>query len=226
MRLAVQSLGDGAMTAEEATMAELERVLYAQMLILFAPNAVPAVAHVPLLLATLRSLQPALRKAAADTLRHLAGQQRLMPGQGNDSLPLARTCASEAPPTKRLCSEERCRVAHGVPCTVLIVGGRPVVNIENRSWSAERDPEVLLPARIETTLFGALDSETDSGTAAQLKATLRTLLTAGAQTRPSHYLAVCSAVILAATAVASVGAPANGGQAEALQGMRLSTLVW
>ena len=54
-------------------MAELERVLYAQMLILFAPHAVPAAAHLPLLLATLNSRQPALRKAAADTLRHLSG---------------------------------------------------------------------------------------------------------------------------------------------------------
>ena len=55
-------------------MAELEQVLYAQMLILFAPQAVPAIAHVPLLLTTLASRQPALRKAAADTLRHLAGE--------------------------------------------------------------------------------------------------------------------------------------------------------
>jgi hypothetical protein len=54
-------------------MAELERVLYAQMLIIFAPHAVPAAAHLPLLLATLGSRQPALRRAAADTLRHLAG---------------------------------------------------------------------------------------------------------------------------------------------------------
>ncbi len=54
-------------------MAELERVLYAQMLILFAPHAVAAASHLPLLLATLHSRQPALRKAAADTLRHLAG---------------------------------------------------------------------------------------------------------------------------------------------------------
>lgn len=69
----MQNLGSEASSAEEATMAELERVLYAQMLILFAPHAVPAIAHVPLLLATLGSRQPGLRKAAADTLRHLAG---------------------------------------------------------------------------------------------------------------------------------------------------------
>lgn len=54
-------------------MASLERVLYAQMLVLFAPAATPAASHLPLLLTTLQSRQPALRRAAADTLRHLAG---------------------------------------------------------------------------------------------------------------------------------------------------------
>ena len=68
-----QNLGSEAITAEESTLAELERVFYAQMLIIFAPHAVPAIAHVPLLLSTLKSRQPALRKAAADTMRHLAG---------------------------------------------------------------------------------------------------------------------------------------------------------
>ena len=43
------------------------------MLVLFAPQAVPTSAHVPLLTATLRATQPALRQAAASTLRHLAG---------------------------------------------------------------------------------------------------------------------------------------------------------
>jgi len=86
----------------------------------------------------------------------------------------------------------------------------------------ERDPEPILPTRIETTLFGALDSETDAATAAQLKATIQTLLAAGAPTRPSHYLATCSAVVLAATAAVS---GAGGGKAqEALQGARPSPL--
>lgn len=57
-----------------AMAAELERVLYAQMLVLFAPQAVPAAAHLPLLVHTLQAAQPALRQAAAATLRHLAGQ--------------------------------------------------------------------------------------------------------------------------------------------------------
>ena len=48
-------------------------MLYAQMLVLFAPQAVATAAHVPLLTATLRASQPALRHAAAATLRHLAG---------------------------------------------------------------------------------------------------------------------------------------------------------
>ena len=58
----------------DITAAELETVLYAQMLILFAPHAVPAPSHLPLLLANLASRQPALRQAAAATLRHLAEQ--------------------------------------------------------------------------------------------------------------------------------------------------------
>lgn len=52
--------------------AELEGVLYIQSLILFAPQAVPAEAHLPMLLPPLASRHPALRRAAAATLRHLA----------------------------------------------------------------------------------------------------------------------------------------------------------
>jgi hypothetical protein len=47
-------------------------VLFAQQLILFAPHAVPPRKHTPLLLATLASTRPALRRAAASTLRYLA----------------------------------------------------------------------------------------------------------------------------------------------------------
>lgn len=48
------------------------QVLFAQQLILFAPGAVPTAKHLPLLLLTLSSSRPALRRAAAATLRHLA----------------------------------------------------------------------------------------------------------------------------------------------------------
>lgn len=60
-----------------ATWAELEQVLFAQQLILFAPQAVPAAKHLPLLLATLTSSRPALRRAAAATLKHLAERNPL-----------------------------------------------------------------------------------------------------------------------------------------------------
>ena len=54
------------------TWSELERVLFAQQLVLFAPKAVPAQKHLPLLVGTLlRCSRPALRRAAAATLRHL-----------------------------------------------------------------------------------------------------------------------------------------------------------
>lgn len=55
-----------------ATCSELEQVLFAQQLILFAPGAVPPTKHLPLLLLTLSTSRPTLRKAAAATLWHLA----------------------------------------------------------------------------------------------------------------------------------------------------------
>lgn len=64
---------NGASGPEDAFASELETVLYAQSLVLFAPQAMPAAAHLPLLLDTLMSRQPQLRQAAANTLRHLAG---------------------------------------------------------------------------------------------------------------------------------------------------------
>ncbi|GMH38796.1 hypothetical protein BSKO_06694 [Bryopsis sp. KO-2023] len=62
-----QSLIDAAQT----TAAALELVLYAQQLVLFAPQAVPAKRHIPMLLEVFRSPHPSLRYAAATTLRQL-----------------------------------------------------------------------------------------------------------------------------------------------------------
>ncbi|KAL4425068.1 hypothetical protein ABPG77_010382 [Micractinium sp. CCAP 211/92] len=147
--------GDGSQRrTDDAVSAALETVLYAQMLVLFAPQAVPAKSHLPVLVSNLLSRQPLLRKAAADTLRHLA----------------------------------------------------------------ERDAPAVLAERIETSLFAALDSETDPGIASQIKATLSTLLDAGAAAEPSRWLALCSEVVTAAapgsTAAAEqqVAAQAGGGE--------------
>ncbi|PRW58658.1 HEAT repeat-containing 5B isoform X2 [Chlorella sorokiniana] len=65
-------LAAGALSTDDAVSAALETVLYSQMLVLFAPQAVPAKSHLPVLVGNLLSRQPRLRKAAADTLRHLA----------------------------------------------------------------------------------------------------------------------------------------------------------
>ena len=54
---------------EDAAAAALETVSYAQMLVLFAPQAVPATAHLPLLLDTLPSRQPNLRRQVFFPLR-------------------------------------------------------------------------------------------------------------------------------------------------------------
>ncbi|KAF8072444.1 hypothetical protein HT031_000103 [Scenedesmus sp. PABB004] len=74
-----------------ATWAELEQVLFAQQLILFAPRAVPAAKHLPLLLLTLTSSRPALRRAAAATLRHLA--ERDAPGLAEASIEVSLLAA-------------------------------------------------------------------------------------------------------------------------------------
>jgi hypothetical protein len=72
-----------------ATCSELEQVLFAQQLILFAPDAVPPTKHLPLLLMTLRSSRPTLRKAAASTLWHLADR---------NAPTLAQVCGEQSMP--------------------------------------------------------------------------------------------------------------------------------
>lgn len=66
------------MLPEDVVAAQLETVLYAQMLILFAPQASSLDRHLPLLMSCLASRQPALRQAAASTLHHLAGATLVM----------------------------------------------------------------------------------------------------------------------------------------------------
>ncbi|KAL4528840.1 hypothetical protein Ndes2437A_g03376 [Nannochloris sp. 'desiccata'] len=124
----------GVRRPEDSLASSLQSVLYAQMLVLFAPLALPAAQHVAVLVGTLPSRQPQLRKAAADTLRHLA----------------------------------------------------------------ERDAEAVLLERIEPALLAALDGETDPATAAQLQATLSTLLEAGAAAQPSRWITLCGEIISAA----------------------------
>ena len=65
---------------------------------------------------------------------------------------------------------------------------------------AERDPEGVLPARLEGALFAALDGEGDGRIAGQLEAALRTLLRPGAGAEPARWLAACTRVALAAPA--------------------------
>lgn len=55
---------------------------------------------------------------------------------------------------------------------------------------AERDAGALLPARMEGSLFRALDAETDGEIAEQLRATLRTLLRNGVPCETSYWLEV------------------------------------
>ena len=80
-----------------------------------------------------------------------------------------------------------------------------------------RDPATILPEKIEGALLTALDNENDGAIAAQIQATLQTLLRAGAGAAPSYWLSVCSAVALSAPAAAP---RASGGARESDTGGR------
>lgn len=62
---------------EDILSGSLQAVLYIQMLVLFAPRTSKIADHVSFLIQTLPSGQPYLRRAAADTLRHLAEKETL-----------------------------------------------------------------------------------------------------------------------------------------------------
>lgn len=62
---------------------------------------------------------------------------------------------------------------------------------------AERDPAAILPQQVEVSLFQALDAETDAQISAQLKATLTTLLQAGASDQPSYWITMLGGVVQA-----------------------------
>ena len=63
---------NGIRLPDDAVASALESVFYSQMLVLFAPNAWPTSQHISVLVSTLPSRQPQLRKVAVDTLRHIA----------------------------------------------------------------------------------------------------------------------------------------------------------
>ena len=65
----------GVRLREDILTGALQSVLYAQMLVLFVPKALTTAQHVKVLVDTLPSRQPYLRRAAADTLRHLAERE-------------------------------------------------------------------------------------------------------------------------------------------------------
>lgn len=70
-------------------------------------------------------------------------------------------------------------------------------------WCTYRDPEADSWQHVEAPLFRALDAENVSAIAAQIRATLCTLLQASAAKQPSRWLAACSAIVLASGPAAS-----------------------
>lgn len=82
--------------------------------------------------------------------------------------------------------------------------------------AAERDSAAMQGKGIEGFLLAALDRESDPTIASHLRASLRTLLAAGAPTQPAHWLATFSGVALAsAPSLMAAGEPAGGSRGAA-----------
>ena len=114
----------------------------------------PTIAHIPLLTATLRASQPALRHAAAATLRHLAGAPALA---STLTLPTH---------TEQLLHPTEPKLLSPAMCSPLRSSNMAT---EPASLCPERDPEALVPVAVEGAVLAALDSETDAGLASLLQ---------------------------------------------------------
>jgi hypothetical protein len=71
-------------------------------------------------------------------------------------------------------------------------------------------------ARIESSLLAALDGESESSTASQLRSTLTALLAASAPRQPGYWLKLLGAVALAAPPPANAGQAAAAGAADGI----------
>ena len=173
-------------------------------------------AHVQPLLATLASRQPALRRAAADTLRHLAERYSILGELFHTHLRLTAFCCivirakcyclvicwTRTGPAAWMfsimsddqASGTAARCQQGVTCDSTSALG--LVEADVRADCC-RDPQADYWQGVEGPLFVALDAENVAAIAGQIRATLQTLLRASAPHQPSRWLAACSAIVLA-----------------------------
>lgn len=73
---------------------------------------------------------------------------------------------------------------------------RPDAHGPRSGAGACRDPQADSWQHVEAALLRALDAENVAAIAAQIRATLRTLLQASAGEQPSRWLTACSAIVL------------------------------
>lgn len=202
----------GMMPPAEAVASLLETVHYAQQLVLFAPHAVPAVDHVPLLRSKITSEQPALREAAARCLRHLAERDpgSLLPtgGGGPYLTSLLFLLASPSFPFPSLLSSHHLySSAFSLPLLLVpIFQSDPLPSPYDAFYPSLRiliiqPPTLPEPPQflvgVQRDLFAAIDAETDEKTLQQLQAALRALLQVGGPQSPIMWLHLLANVALA-----------------------------
>lgn len=168
---------------EDSVAGELEGVLYIQSLILFAPQAVPASAHLPVLLPPLASRHPALRRAAASTLRHLAEKSPsvMLPARLEKLLFNALDAEVD--------SDIAAHIQVILPCVIFF---NVLLKEYSIAWHAADNS-------VHASSLGSAGPESEKSSL-HVQATLRRLLETGAPEQVSYWLAICSEVALAAAA--------------------------
>lgn len=107
----------GVRLKEDILAGALQSVLYAQMLVLFVPKALTTAQHVKVLVDTLPSRQPYLRRAAADTLRHLAEREteKVLSQRIEGALLVALDGESDRGAAEQLKAAIKVLLMHGAP---------------------------------------------------------------------------------------------------------------
>jgi hypothetical protein len=107
----------GVRLKEDILAGALQSVLYAQMLVLFVPKALTTAQHVKVLVDTLPSRQPYLRRAAADTLRHLAEREteKVLSQRIEGALLVALDGESDRGAAEQLRAAIKVLLMHGAP---------------------------------------------------------------------------------------------------------------
>ena len=178
----------GVRLKEDIMTGALQSVLYAQMLVLFVPKALTTAQHVKVLVDTLPSRQPYLRRAAADTLRHLAEREtdKVLSQGIEGSLFVALDGETDRGAAEQLQAAIKVLMVHGAPskpCSwIKLLGDVAAGTVFNARGNNERN-EAVLPGGSENGGNG--DGE-DMATTSMVNGSFCGGNTSGVDRRPTH----------------------------------------